>query len=496
MPALLRPHRGSATKIIGANGVLRDYAAGVTFVGWNIVIPPDVATQADWLRIQVRRDEFYIAGDIRDGAADMKTMVNRRYRELSGEPAPDIRDVLQTHLFVDCDGVPGSCDFRADPLVAVISVRDMVPELKGVACVFVGSSQAGLSERVRGKYLFRLAAPKSMAALRAWAEDVNRKVGAKIADPALYNPVQPVYLAAPRFVDGALDPMPARVLVLPGDERPIVLPEPVSPPSASLALTPASPIGPVSKLLDGVACDWDELTAGVNVFDFDAFADAVMFLTDKGWFDKGQHDAMLRLAFACADVTAKGAADADAVRELYFWVVEKTGRDAADNEARYDDALRRAQGLTHGPAKIVTPGTIFHWAREQGWAGLAAALSPAASSSSSAPGWTAAHEARLSSAAVTEALKDAKSRLHNAFKAAQILGQPRIRLSLVHVALTVSNVTVRSRLMFALAALLLKSNHSPEEIVGAVIACGFPRETGAHAVLWARKNIAKGDRSP
>ena len=230
MPALLRPHRGSATKTIGPNGVVRDYAAGVAFVGRNITIPPDVAAQADWLRGQVRHDEFYIAGDIRDGAADMKTMVNRRYLELAGRAAPDIRDALQTHIFMDCDGVLGSCDFREDPVAAAASVRDMAPELKGVACVFVGSSQAGRSELVRGKYLFRLAAPKSMVELRAWAEDVNRRTGAEACRPGALQPRAARLPGRATVCWRAPDPMPDRVLVLPGDERAIVLPEPVSRP--------------------------------------------------------------------------------------------------------------------------------------------------------------------------------------------------------------------------------------------------------------------------
>ena len=196
----------------------------------------------------------------------------------------------------------------------------------------------------------------------------------KLADQALYNPVQPIYLAAPRFVGGALDPMPERVLVLPGDERSVALPEPTAiaiacAPNLSLGLTQ-------SPLLNGFdLSENDDLIAGL--FNLVEFKDAVEHLTCKGRFDKGEHDHMLRLAFICADVTVKDAADADAVRELYFWVVEKTGRDQADNEARYDDALRRTQGL-NGGGKIVTPGTIFHWAHELGWTGLAAAQPPPA----------------------------------------------------------------------------------------------------------------------
>jgi hypothetical protein len=90
------------------------------------------------------------------------------------------------------------------------------------------------------------------------------------------------------------------------------------------------------------------------------------------------------------------------------------------------------------------------------------------------------------------ALKVAKSRLHGAFRIAEFIGRHRIRDDLVRKALAVPDVSVRSKLMFTLAALLMKSNHSPEEIINAVVVCGFPRETGVHTFAWARKNIAKG----
>ena len=61
-------------------------------------------------------------------------------------------------------------------------------------------------------------------------------------------------------------------------------------------------------------------------------------------------------------------APADDVRALYFEVVDKTKRDPEVNER----ALRRrasahARVISAG-GKIVSLGTIFHRAHEQGWA--------------------------------------------------------------------------------------------------------------------------------
>jgi hypothetical protein len=87
-------------------------------------------------------------------------------------------------------------------------------------------------------------------------------------------------------------------------------------------------------------------------------------------------------------------------------------------------------------------------------------------------------------------LRDAKKRLSAAFKATRILGRHRIRSSLVHIALAVPNASVRAKLMFALAAFLLESNHSTAEIIEAGVACGLPRAHGVNALRWAQKTIA------
>ena len=187
----------------------------------------------------------------------------------------------------------------------------------------------------------------------------------------------------------------------------------------------------------------------------------------------------------------------DQCKQLFDEVSEKAGGDASQNEDQWrSTAGRKARRLAAGD-EVTTVGTLVLLATELGWTGLnvrgGATLSPVAasglgldatSSSGGSAGWTAAHE--------LQAFKVAKSRLHDAFKVAQILGRHRIRGALVRVALTVREPAVRARLMFALAALLLKSNHSPEEIVEAIIACGFPRTHSLNAFLWAQKNVREG----
>jgi hypothetical protein len=179
---------------------------------------------------------------------------------------------------------------------------------------------------------------------------------------------------------------------------------------------------------------------------------------------------------------------------LFVEVSEAAGGDTSQNEEQWrSTAGRKARRMAQGQ-QITTVATLIKLATELGWTGYAlptsatAALEPASSRKppeAGVRGWTTAHEAA--------ALKVAKSRLHDAFLIAQKLGGRRVRSSLVRVCMSVRSVPLRERLMFMLSALLLKSDHSPEEIVGAVEACGFPRETGVHAALWAKKNTKTGD---
>ena len=246
------------------------------------------------------------------------------------------------------------------------------------------------------------------------------------------------------------------------------------------AATDASRIT-MSKIWDGVDLSVND-DLGAGMFNFIEFEAAVRFLTSKGWFDQHRYDHMLALCFACAQVEITEPACGDDVRALYFAVVDAAGRNPEINEQRYADALRHTRERIRDGQEIRSPGTVFHWAHEQGWAGLATVTG---SSPGGMAGWTAAHEAA--------ALRVAKSRVHDAFLIAEKLGRHRIRNHLVREALTVTDMSVRSKLVFALAALLTKSNHSPEEIVDAIVTCGFLRSASLNVLAWARKNVAKGE---
>ena len=74
------------------------------------------------------------------------------------------------------------------------------------------SASAGISDSTALSIhlWFWLDTPTTSMGLREWAKKVNLTTGQKIIDPALYNPVQPHYTAAPLFSDELEDPLSQR----------------------------------------------------------------------------------------------------------------------------------------------------------------------------------------------------------------------------------------------------------------------------------------------
>jgi hypothetical protein len=497
MPSILRPRSGLATKVIGPNGVVESYAAGKKYVSRNIELPTGVTAQFDWLCDQVKRDtELYIAGDIRDGRGNMKTIINRRIHKHKDGWLPDLIDVPQLMFFIDIDGVLGCCDFREDPVAAVASVRDMVTALKGVACPFVGSSKAGMSELVRGKMFFTLATQTALAEIKAWAKDVNRETGLKIVDPSLYCAAQPVYLATPRFVDGMADPMPERVILLPGAERPIVLPRSLAPRTAIrrpattgagvAAGARAAGLSPkeqeqIARIKADVAARspaWRELVDGMKHEEWDE---------PERWTLEGALAVVAAAQPGTRNDTFAGQAFTAGLRAKDLGLDrDATINDLIDAAGKADSVDTKTEGATAKSIDTITRCFDAGMARAEEDAAAAVAvqasgLSPAASAAKVSPTQMAA-------------LENAKRRLRAAFLIARLHGRRRIKGDLVRAALTVDDVTLRSKLMFALAAFLLKSSHAPEEIADAVVACGLPRSVGVSACRWAQRNVGGNPR--
>jgi len=146
----------------------------------------------------------------------------------TGEP-PTFAPQARRWLMVDCDHLP------APPLTDVIVHPDdavqyvlgrLPPEFHDTTVFAQFSSSQGLpgSEPFISLHLWYLCTRAySDEELKRWVTFVNRTE--KLVDPALYNAVQPHYIAAPLFL-GMLDPLPRRHGIWEGlyDELELILP--------------------------------------------------------------------------------------------------------------------------------------------------------------------------------------------------------------------------------------------------------------------------------
>jgi hypothetical protein len=176
-----------------------------------------------------------------DDAAELLAKVERQphYMMIRGRPLPDIdrdhalrrklngRDdgsacfeAAPHHVIpLDLDSVecPEGCD-PLDPETAVKIVAARLPsEFYGVTCWWQFTSSAGLKAGIRLRLFFWGSRPTTDAELKAWLPK-------SIVDHAIFDPVQPIYVANPIFEEGA-DPVPVRSGLLRGQRDVVEVPD-------------------------------------------------------------------------------------------------------------------------------------------------------------------------------------------------------------------------------------------------------------------------------
>ena len=133
---------------------------------------------------------------------------------------PTLRDVPRALVALDIDGaaLPAGCDPR-DLAACHAAVAPTLPvELRGAGCVVQATGSHGIKPGIRIRLWFLLDRPYWGADLAAWLAELPG------LDPTCFRPVQVIYTATPIFADGAADPLPCRLLTVPG---PAAMPPPL-----------------------------------------------------------------------------------------------------------------------------------------------------------------------------------------------------------------------------------------------------------------------------
>ncbi len=142
---------------------------------------------------------------------------------------PTMRDVPRQWLALDLDGVPmpdglDPCDLAGCGAAALAVLPDA---FHGAACIVQATAGHGRKPGLRLRVWVWLSRPTSGPELKRWLKPYP-------CDRSVFGAVQPIYSAAPVLAPGVADPMPVRLLALPG--RSVVdVPSP-----AALARPPAA----------------------------------------------------------------------------------------------------------------------------------------------------------------------------------------------------------------------------------------------------------------
>ncbi len=176
-------------------------------------------------RLMARSECCVIRGELLAGdrAAGIRRLLHRDKN--TGE-LPTLRDVPRQWLALDMEGVMLPAGVPAADLsgCACIALATLPPAFHAVACIVQASANHGLRPDLRLRLWLWLNRPTWGRELKRWLRDTP-------ADPSVFSAVQPIYTAAPVLALGMADPLPARLLFMPGRAAVAVpSPEALAPP--------------------------------------------------------------------------------------------------------------------------------------------------------------------------------------------------------------------------------------------------------------------------
>ena len=140
---------------------------------------------------------------------------------------PTLVNVPRRWVAIDIDDVARPAEVSAADLrrCGEIAIATLPAPFHGAACIVQASGSHGFKPGCRLRLWFWLDRPTSGAELKAWLPNT---------DTSVFGAAQPIYSSAPSFDTGTVDPLPVRLLVVPG--RSVVV---VPPPEALIPPKPA-----------------------------------------------------------------------------------------------------------------------------------------------------------------------------------------------------------------------------------------------------------------
>ncbi len=208
---ILRARNRRLAKLVCANAKIEGYDSARTFDMMARQVA-DLTALADLLRkLLPCRNVAVVRGDILD-SAHAHGVRRLLYADRQTGEVATLRDVPRRWLALDMEDIARPVDVPASDLAACgrLALARLPSVFSEAACIVQASGSHGFKPDLRLRLWFWCNRPMLGAELKRWLRDTP-------ADPAVFGAAQLIFTAAPVLADGVADPIPARLLLLPGE---------------------------------------------------------------------------------------------------------------------------------------------------------------------------------------------------------------------------------------------------------------------------------------
>ncbi len=233
---VLRAPGRRLAKLLHPDGRVDGYDRTRTLDAYTVQVVDLAGILALLQRLLVQPECCIIRGELLAGdrAAGIRRLL---YPDKDTGDLPTFRDVPRRWLALDMEGVALPPGQPAADLAgcACIALASLPPAFHAAACIVQASASHGLRPDLRLRLCLWLDRP-------AWGRELKRWLRDTPADPSVFGAVQPIFTASPLLAPGLSDPLPARLLFLPGRAT-------VAVPSPEMLAPPPRPTTPSLEML-------------------------------------------------------------------------------------------------------------------------------------------------------------------------------------------------------------------------------------------------------
>ena len=239
---VIRARGRRLAKVIRADGAVVSYDDAKHFDLFSMPVQDLEGLHRLLQRLLHRPDCAVVRGEIVD--PNRGQWVRRLlYRDNETGDVPTLQAVPRWWLAVDVEGVQRPAGVPPTDLAACAAAAAVrLPEaLRGAECIVQASGSHGLKPDIRLRLWYWLSRAATGEELQCWFRGTS-------ADLCVFRPAQVIYTAAPVVADGAIDPLPQRLVTLPGAAC-------VSVPAPSELAPPPRPSAPSLRLVSHLSAN-------------------------------------------------------------------------------------------------------------------------------------------------------------------------------------------------------------------------------------------------